>query len=217
MGTKDVVKQSGDALMAAFDKGVEVQWQRARSTVSSLRRRMPGADADELVAKITRDFCRDLAAVGGTAGAVSALPGAGTAVRVTVGLTGEAFVLLERSIHMVLAVAHVHDHDLEELEVRRFAILRVLAVWAGVAEGMAPFTTMVASGLGKRATKAIPMSAVDALNKAVGKRVLVKWSTKSGALRLGSVLPFGIGAGLGAGGNYLMAKGLARAAVVEFK
>lgn len=60
------------------------------------------------------------------------------------------------------------------------------------------------------------MAAVHAVNEAVGKRVIVKWATKSGASRLGSVLPFGIGAGLGAGGNYLMGRGLARAAVSEF-
>lgn len=216
MGTQDVVKKSSDALMAAFDKGVELQWHRAQSTVAGLRRRMPEADATTLARRITRDFCRDLAAIGGTAGGMSAIPGPGTAARIAVGVTGEGMVLLERSILMVLTVAHLHGHELEDLEVRRYAIFRVLAVWAGAAEGMAPLTAMVAAGLGKRATEAVPMAAVHAVNKAVGKRVLVKWGTKSGALRLGSVLPFGIGIGLGAGGNYLMAKGLARTAIAEF-
>jgi hypothetical protein len=216
VGPQEVVKRSADALMTTFDKGVELEWRRARRTVEGLRSRMPDADVEALARRISRDFCRDLAAIGGTAGAVSAVPGPGTAVRVAAGVTGESVVLLERSIHMVLAVAHLHGHELEDLQARRYAIFRVLAVWAGAAEGMAPVTTMLATGLGKKATEAIPMAAVHAVNKAVGKRVLVKWGTKSGAIRLGSVLPFGIGAGLGAGGNYLMAKGLARTAVAEF-
>lgn len=125
--------------------------------------------------------------------------------------------MLERSALMTLAVAHAYGHDLTDMEIRKYALLRVLGVWAGATEGMVGFSSLVATGLGTKATKAIPMSAVHAINKAVGKRVVVKWATKSGVLRLGSLLPFGIGAGLGAGSNHLMARGLGKAAIAEFQ
>ena len=215
-GKGGVAHQATGALLRALDKALEAEWQRAQDYVAGLRRRNPDASVGELAKRIRRDFCRDLAALGGTAGAVSAVPGPGTAVRVVAGLSGEALVLLERSVRMVLAMAHLHGHELHEVEMRKYALLRVLGTWAGATEGMVPFTTLVATGLGKRATEAIPMTAVHAVNKAVGKRVLVKWGTKTGALRLGSVLPVGIGIVLGAGGNYAMARGLAGAAIAEF-
>ena len=211
-----LVQQAGNALLRTFDKALDAEWRRAQDYVAGLRRRHPEASVGDLATRIRQDFCRDLAALGGTAGAVSAVPGAGTAVRVAAGLSGEGLILLERSVRMVLAMAHVHGHELGELEIRKYALLRVLGTWAGATEGMVPFTTLVATGLGRRATEAIPMTAVHAVNKAVGKRVLVKWGSKTGAVRLGSVLPVGIGIVLGAGGNYAMGRGLARAAVAEF-
>ncbi len=203
--------------MAAFNAAVEQQWKRAQGRVASEKRRRPDADAEEIAASIVRDFRRDLTVIGGVSGGVAAIPGAGTAARVVAGLSAEGLVLLERSILMTLAVAHAHGHDLTDMEMRKYALLRVLGVWAGATEGMASFSSLVATGLGTKATKAIPMPAIHAINKAVGKRVVVKWSTKSGALRLGSLLPFGIGAGLGAGGNHVMARGLGKAAIAEFQ
>jgi hypothetical protein len=118
---------------------------------------------------------------------------------------------------MTLAVAHAYGHDLSDVEIRKYAIFRVLGLWAGAAEGMMSFSSLIASGLGKKATKAIPMTVVHAINNAAGKRVLVKWATRGGVIRLGSALPFGIGAVLGGGGNYAMARGLGRVAIEEFR
>lgn len=203
--------------MVAFNAAVDQQWKRAQGRVASERRRRPDVSAEEIVASIVRDFRRDLTVIGAVSGGAAAIPGPGTAARVAVGISAESLALLERSILMTLAVAHAYGHDLTDMEIRKYALLRVLGVWAGATEGMASFSSLIATGLGKKATKAIPMPAVHAINKAVGKRVIVKWATKSGALRLGSLLPFGIGAGLGAGSNHLMARGLGKVAIAEFR
>jgi hypothetical protein len=129
----------------------------------------------------------------------------------------ETTILFERAAYMALAVAHTYDHDLTDIQVRKYAILRVLAVWSGAANGMLGFTAAVAQGLGRKAVKGIPVKAVYAINRAVGKRLLVPWGTKTGAVRLGSLVPFGIGASLGAGGNLIMAKGLGKTAINEFR
>jgi hypothetical protein len=204
----------GGILLAALDKAVDVQWARAQQTVTGKRRRSPGATNDEIAALIV---LRDMTAIGGTSGGLAAIPGPLTVARVTVGLTVETTVLFERSAYMALAVAHAYDHDLTELQVRKYAIVRVLGVWTGATDGLLGFSAAVAQGLGKKAVSGIPKEAVFAFNRVVGKRVLVKWGTKSGAVRLGSVVPFGIGIGLGAGGNYVMARGLGRAAINEFR
>lgn len=203
--------------MTALTAAVDQQWTRAQARVAGEQRRRPDASAESIAASIVRDFRRDLTVIGAVSGGTAAIPGAGTAVRLVAGLSAEGVALLERSVLMTLAVAHAYGHDLTDVEIRKYALLRVLGVWAGATEGMAGFSSVAAAGLGTKATKAIPMSAVRAVNQAVGKRIVVKWATKSGVLRLGSLLPFGIGAGLGAGSNHLMARGLGAAAIAEFR
>lgn len=214
---QEVRKRVGDGLAVALDKAVNVQWERVQTGVVAQHRRNPDATPDEIAAQIVRDFVRDMTAIGGTSGAVAALPGPGTGARIALGMSVETTALFERAAYMALAVAHTYDHDLTDIQVRKYAILRVLAVWSGAANGTLGFTSAVAQGLGKKAVKGIPVKAVYAINRAVGKRVLVKWGTKTGAVRLGSLVPFGIGAGLGAGGNLIMAKGLGKAAINEFR
>jgi len=214
--TNDFRKRAADALETTLNKAVDVQWKRAQAGVASKRRRRPTDSADDIADRIIRDFVRDITAIGATSGGIAAVPGAGTTVRVTAGLTAESTLLLERATFMTLAVAHAYGHDLTDVHVRKYAVLRVLAVWAGAANGMLRFNAAVAQGLGKKAVRGIPAKGVFAINRAVGKRVLVKWGTKSGAVRLGSVVPFGFGFGLGAAGNFWMAKGLGKAAKNEF-
>jgi hypothetical protein len=205
-----------DRLVEVFNAAVAHEWKRVQARIASERRRHPEARPAEIAERIVRDFRRDVTAIGVAAGGTAAIPGPGTAVRVA-GLGAEGLALLERSIFMTLAVAHAYGHDLSDVEIRKYAIFRVLGLWAGAAEGMMSFSSLLAMGLGKKATKAVPMGAVHAINKAVGKRVLVKWATTGGAIRLGSALPFGIGAAFGGGGNYAMARGLGRVAIEEFR
>jgi hypothetical protein len=61
------------------------------------------------------------------------------------------------------------------------------------------------------------MASIHSFNRAVGKQVLFKWAARAGTIRLGSVLPFGIGAGLGGAANYAIGRGLGKAAVREFR
>ena len=56
------------------------------------------------------------------------------------------------------------------------------------------------------------MESVKRINKVLGKNFVTKQGTKQGILVLGRDVPFGIGAGIGAGGNYLLGKSSVRAA-----
>ncbi len=116
---------------------------------------------------------------------------------------------------MIMGVADAYGIDLEEIEVRRYAVLRVLGAWAGVSQGATGLAGTVGAGLGKWATEAIPMTAIHAFNKAMKKQILFKWAYRTGTIRLGSALPFGIGAGVGGASNYVVAKALGRAAITE--
>jgi hypothetical protein len=70
----------------------------------------------------------------------------------------------------------------------------------------------VAQKGGVRAVKAIPMSTITSLNRAIGGRIIVKWTTKTGVVRLGTWIPLGIGIGLGAAANATTTEMAGRAA-----
>jgi hypothetical protein len=76
------------------------------------------------------------------------------------------------------------------------------------------FTEKVAQqvgiGLGKKATKAVPLKVVRAANARLGRQIITKWGTKRGVLVLGKLFPAGIGAAIGAGGNAATVTAVAR-------
>lgn len=205
------------ALDGVLNKALVTQWNRACQTVASHRRRNVDATPEEIASDLVKEFVRDIAVIGAAGGAVAAVPGPGTLVKVTGGTVVETGMLLERASYMILGVAEAYGHDLADMEVRRFAVLRVLGAWAGVSGGATGVAGTMGAGLGKKATQAIPMTSIHAFNRAVGKQVLFKWSARAGTIRLGSVLPFGIGAGIGGTANYVIGRGLGKAAIHEFR
>lgn len=213
--------EQGNALMRSLDRilnsALETQWNRATVSVSGHRRRSPDATAEEIAQRIVDEFTRDVTLIGTLGGAVAAVPGPGTVAKLTGGTVVETGALLERASYMILGVAEAYGYDLDDVEVRRFAVLRVLGAWVGAAQGATTIAGTLGAGLGKNATKAIPMTAIRAFNNKVGKQILFKWASRTGTIRLGSVIPFGIGAGIGGTSNYFMAKALGRAAINECK
>lgn len=208
-------RSSGRAVDKVFNSALETQWKRATVSVSGHRRRSPHATPDEIAKRIVSEFVRDASVIGAAGGAVAAVPGPGTLVKVTGGTVLETAALLERASYMIMGVAEAYGLDLEEIEVRRYAVLRVLGAWAGVSQGATGIAGTLGAGLGRRATEAIPMTAIHAFNKAMRKQILFKWASRTGTIRLGSALPFGIGAGFGGGSSYLIAAALGRAAINE--
>lgn len=202
-------------LEKVLDGALETQWKRATSSVGGHRRRSPHASPEEIAKRLVSEFARDVTVIGAAGGAVAAVPGPGTIAKLTGGMAVETSLMLERASYMILGVADAYGLDLEEVAVRRYAVLRVLGAWAGVSQGATGLAGTLGAGLGKKATQAIPMSAIHGFNRAVGKQILFKWATRSGTIRLGSALPFGIGAGIGGGTSYLIASGLGRAAIKE--
>jgi hypothetical protein len=56
------------------------------------------------------------------------------------------------------------------------------------------------------------MKVINEVNNKLAPRFIAKWGTKQGVLVLGREIPFGIGAGIGAAGNFLIGQASVRAA-----
>lgn len=112
----------------------------------------------------------------------------------------EVGAFLEASTCFVLAVTEIHGVRVEDLERRRTLITAILLgdSGAGFVQKAAGRT---APHWGRMIVKGIPMSAINAANRELGPRFIVKFRTTQGILVLGRQVPFWLGMAIGAGGN----------------
>lgn len=192
------------ALGAAVERGLSVQQPRVEAYLRRARQRRPDATPAEVLASLEKQYIASVVALGAGSGATAAAPGIGTAAAVGVNIA-EVGAFVEASALFCLAVAEVHGVAVGDLERRRTLLLAVLMGNEG-----SKVVQKVAGRTGphwaKKIVNEIPMPAINAVNKVLGRRFVTKYGTKQGVLVLGRHLPLGIGAAIGAGGNAALAR-----------
>jgi hypothetical protein len=203
MAKMDGAKQ---LLAKGFEKSLSIQQPVAKANVERLRRVHPDKTPKELIKYLSRTYLAAVTATGAGAGAAAAVPGAGLAVGIPAALA-DVMAFTEASVLYVLSVAEVHNLHPEDIERRRLLVMTVMlgdsaagAVKAGVGR--------IGPHWAKQIINAIPMRAIDSMNKVLGPRFITKYGTKQGVLVLGKQLPAGIGIVLGGGGNVLVGRGV---------
>lgn len=195
----------GRALIPAVDKLVEVRYDAARRTTDRLKQRNPDASEVEIADALIRRYRKELGAAGAAAGGAAAVPGIGTASSVAVNSADVGWTIA-RLGEMILSIGAAYGHDAESIEERRAWVLAVLGMATGASGGLSGVAGQIGSKGGVKVVKAIPMSQITRLNRALGGRIIVKFGTKQGAVRLGRLVPFGVGAAIGGGGNVLLVR-----------
>ncbi len=202
MGMGDAVSK---AALPAIDKLVETRYEPARRSATRLREAHPNAKPPDLADALIRTYRKELGAVGAAAGGASAIPGAGTAAGVAAGVADAGWTT-GRLGEMILSIGAAYGHDADEIEQRRAWVLAVLGMATGASSGLTGVAAQVGSKGGVKIVKAIPISQIVRINRALGGRIIVKFGTKQGAVRLGRLVPFGVGAAIGGGGNVLLVR-----------
>ena len=193
------------ALTRAIDLAVVTRWEPAKARAACAR----GSTVEERVTDVRRMFARELATVGAVSGGVAAVPGVGTALAAGT-LAGEVGWINVRMVDLMLTIAVLHDHGEASVKERRGWLTAMLVVGNGSVQQVDRLASEVGKGVGKKATSKISVESLRAINRLIGRTVIVKNGTVQGAVRLGTVLPLGVGACIGAGGNYLTATAMAR-------
>lgn len=198
------------ALRIGVEKALQIQQPIVDAHLARMRRSRPDAPPAEIVTSLEKQFLASVSAIGAASGGAAAAPGVGTAV--AFGLTAfEIGGVVEATALFALSVAEVHGVRVMDLERRRTLVTAIL-----FGEGAAGFVEKAAGRTGqywgKNLVKAIPMSVIKDVNKKMGPRFITKWGTKQGILVLGREVPFGIGAAIGAGGNFVVGRGSVQAA-----
>ncbi|MGB3486099.1 MAG: hypothetical protein WBB07_28250 [Mycobacterium sp.] len=189
-----------------IESGSRVQAPAIRSYVARLRAANPDATPAEIITKLEKHYLAAVMASGAAVGSAAAFPGIGTLVAMSA-VAGETVVFLEATAVFVLAVAEVHGIPAEDRERRRALVLAVLVgeeSKGAVADLLGPSRTSGA-WLSEGAAS-LPLPAVSQLNSRLFKYFVKRYALKRGALAVGKMLPVGIGAVVGGGGNRLMGK-----------
>jgi hypothetical protein len=148
-----------------------------------------------------------LGALGAASGGVAAAPGVGTGLSFAATLA-ESGLVVTRLAQMILEIGIAYGHDAESIEERRAWVLVVLGAAAGAFEGIGDVAGLLGRRGGAKAVKAIPMAQIVRINRALGGRIFVKLGERQGVIRLGTLIPFGLGAAIGMGGNVLFVRGV---------
>ena len=127
-------------------------------------------------------------------------------------LVGEIGWINVRMIDLMLTIAVLHGHGEASVKERRGWLIAMLIAGNGSVRQVDRLASEVGKGLGREATRKIPIKSLRTVNRVIGRTVVVKNGTVRGAIRLGTVLPFGVGACIGAGGNFLTAAAIAQQA-----
>jgi hypothetical protein len=194
------------ALSNILERGARVQAPAVEAYVQRLRRANPGASPAEIITKLEKRYLAAVMASGAAVGSAAAFPGIGTIAALSA-VAGETVVFLEATALFVLAVAEVHGIPAGHREHRRALVLSVLVgddSKGAVRDLVGPGRTNGA-WLGE-STAALPLPVVSQLNNRLLKYFVKRYALKRGAIAFGKMLPMGIGAVIGGGGNRLMGK-----------
>ncbi|WP_328359554.1 hypothetical protein OG976_06650 [Mycobacterium sp. NBC_00419] len=207
---------SARVLSQILERGTRAQAPAVKAYVARLRRLNPAATPAEIVTKLEKRYLAGVMASGAAVGSAAAFPGIGTLAALSA-VAGETLVFLEATAVFVLAVAEVHGIPLEERERRQALVLAVLVgedSKGAIAELVGPGRTngaWLAEG-----AEMLPLPLVSQLNTRLMRYFVKRFTIKRSAMALGKMLPVGIGAAVGGGGNRMMGKKIVNNARTAF-
>lgn len=190
---------------AALDKAVAIPSVRIRAHVDKLRARNPHATPQQIVALLEREYLLAVGASGGAVGAAAAAPAVGTGVALTL-TASEIATFFAASAAFALAVAEVHGIAIEDTARRRTLVMATVlgeqgATVVGSEAGLAG-----TGGAWAKVLMRMPATTVRRVNSALTRRMLRRQAAKQGALALGRLVPFGVGAAIGVTGARSLGK-----------
>ncbi len=192
-----------DPLIPGMDRVVESAFADAQETVRQLRAAHPGASPDELVSRVVRQTAKEMAIGGAMTGGAAASPVAGITLAAAAVGTDAAFNA-NRLGEMVMAIGLLYGHGDATVEERKLWLVAVMGMADSAAVGLSGLAARWGARGSTRLLAKVPASS---------KKAFVAKAARSGSpWGLAALLPYGVGAGVGAAGNAALVLAVGRAA-----
>ncbi|GGC70587.1 hypothetical protein IEU95_13570 [Hoyosella rhizosphaerae] len=197
---------TGRMAMKMVDKGVNIPGPVVANFVNKLRTKHPDDTPGQIIGRIDRYYLNTVTSTGAAVGATAAVPGVGT-VAALAAAGGETAVFFATSAFYTLALAEVYNLPIEDVERRRALVMSiamgnttsVLAEKAALRKGRSWADTVA---------NVIPSPSIGKLNAALARRMLLRLAQTRGFMTIGRIVPFGVGAAIGAATNRTLGRAL---------
>ncbi len=199
-----------------LSKLLSVQRPVALAYVRSLRRKHPEASPEELIAILRRHYLTLTTSGGAAVGATAAIPGLGTTAAVGVA-AAETAGFLEGTALFAQAVSEIHGLPVKDANRANVLVLGLMLGQDGKKlverfNKQSGGPEAMLGNWGSVVTKQLPGPFVDLLFRRLRKTFFRKFAARAGGSFVGRLLPFGVGAVIGAVVNSQMARKVAEEA-----
>lgn len=197
----------------ALERVMEQRYASALADVTHLKEEHPQDRADELANRLIRRYAKDMALGGAVAGGAAAAPVAGVAVAAaSAGI--ESAYSVGRLGEMIVAIGLLYGQAPTSANERRAVVLAVMGMADGAATGMSGLAARAGARGGAKVLRRIPAAGSSA--GGIGRKAVNRLATGKGPWSAAALVPYGIGAGVGAAGSALLARAIGRAAKEYF-
>jgi hypothetical protein len=204
-----------------IDRVMAVQRPVVLAHIRQIRRRRPDASPEHLIRILERRYLAAVTVGGAAVGASAAIPAVGTGA--SLALSGvETAGFLEASALFAQSVTEIHGIAVDDPERARTLVMalilgnagqELIAQFAGQAAGKS--TTRTAYW-GEVLTSSLPNAAFKQISARIRNAFLRRFAVTQGTSVVGRLIPFGIGAVVGGGGNHLMGRKIVRSSQEAF-
>lgn len=198
------------AVARGIDALLSVQRPIVLAHIRSIRTRRPDASPTQVIGILERRYLTAVTAGGAAVGASAAIPAVGIGTSIV--LSGvETAGFLETTALFAQSVTELHGIAVTEPERARTLVMTMM-LGNGGQELIRQLAGQAAGGpnrsafWGELVTKQLPRAAFGPLADHIQKLFLRKFAVGQGANVVGRMIPFGIGAVLGGGGNHLLGR-----------
>lgn len=203
-----------------FDRVMAVQRPVVLAHIRSIRRRRTDASPQHLIRVLERRYLAAVTVGGAAVGASAAIPAVGTGTSLV--LSGvETAGFLEASALFAQSVTEIHGIAVDDPERARTLVMALILGHAGQ-ELIQQFAGQ-AAGKGTRTaywgellTSSLPNAAFSQIALRIRNAFLRRFAVTQGSSVVGRLIPFGIGAVVGGGGNHLLGRRIVRSSQEAF-
>ena len=217
MAKRGDMQLSNPMVVRGIDRVLTVQRPVVLAHLRSIRRSRPDATPEQLIRILERRYLTAVTTGGAAVGATAAIPAIGTGT--SLALSGvETAGFLEASALFAQSVTEVHGIVVDDPDRARALVMTMVLGNAGT-DLVAQFAGQAAGNAGGRnafwgemITKSLPRSVMGPIADRIKKTFLKRYAAAQGGNVIGRLLPFGVGAVIGGGGNHLLGRQIIRTA-----
>jgi hypothetical protein len=211
---------SNPFMVRGIDRVLTVQRPVVLAHIRRIRATRPTATPDALIRILERRYLAAVTTGGALVGASAAIPAVTTGVSLALS-SAETLGFLEASALFAQSVTEVHGIVVDDPDRARALVMAMVLGSAG-SDLVQQLAEQVTGGpakavfWGETVTKSLPRAVIGPIADRIKHTFIKRFAVTQGSNIVGRLIPFGIGAIVGGGGNHLLGRQVVRASRSAF-